>query len=250
MKLGFSNNLKVGSVAPRAPGPGPERRGAHGVTLPTAIAGSWSRYAVLKEWSLPMTPNARRQIAFTLPEMMIALSILTLVLAGIISSHLFGIRMLEITKAKLGASDEARSAISKLISEIRSAKRIQIGTGDLTGFSEVADGLPQQGSAVQIYGTTNTNFYARYYWDAGDKKLKRTANGNPAVAIIAQSITNTLVFTAEDFAGNLITNNQNNSVIGLLLQFYQIQYPVIPIGPGNYYDFYQLRTRVTRRTLE
>ncbi len=181
---------------------------------------------------------------------MIALTILTMVLAGIISSHLFGVRMLEITKAKLGASDEARGAVSRLTSEIRSAKRIQIGTGDLSGFTEIGDGLPQQGTAIQIFASTNTNHYARYYWDASDKKLKRTSDGAAAVSIIAQSITNSQVFTSEDFAGNIITNNQNNRVVGLILQFYQIQYPIILIGPGNYYDFYQLRTRITRRTLE
>ncbi len=192
----------------------------------------------------------RKRLAFTLTEMMISLSILTMVLSGIISSHLFGVKMLEITKAKLGASDEARSAINKLISEVRSAKRVQIGTGDVSGFTQIADGLAQQGSAIQIYASTNTNFYARYFWNSTDKKLKRTANGGAAVSVVAHSITNSLVFTSEDFAGNVITNNQNNRVIGFVLQFYQIQYPVITIGPGNYYDYYQLRTRITRRALE
>ena len=49
---------------------------------------------------------------------------------------------------------------------------------------------------------------------------------------------------------SVLTNNENNRVIGLTLQFYQIQYPVIRIGPGELYDFYQLRTKITRRTLE
>ena len=84
--------------------------------------------------------SARRSRAFTLSEMMIAMSILTLVLAGVLSSHLFGIRLLELTKAKLGASDEARKALGKLVTEIRSAKMIQIGNGDSSSFTEVADG--------------------------------------------------------------------------------------------------------------
>jgi hypothetical protein len=58
------------------------------------------------------------------------------------------------------------------------------------------------------------------------------------------------VFAAEDHLGNVLTNSQNNRVIGLRLQFYQIAFPVVAVGPGNYYDFYQLRTRVTRRMLE
>ena len=53
----------------------------------------------------------------------------------------------------------------------------------------------------------------------------------------------------EDFAGNILTNNQNNRIIGLKLEFYQIQYPKMPVGPGQYYDYYQLHTRITRRTI-
>lgn len=192
----------------------------------------------------------RSLAAFTLPEMMIAMSILTLVLAGVLASHLFGVRLLEITKAKLGASDEARKALGDFITEIRSAKMIQIGSGGVSSFTEVADGAPQQGSAVQIYTTTNTSFYIRYFLDATARRLMRVTTGNSASTVVANCITNTQVFTSEDFAGNILTNNQNNRVIGLMLQFYQIQYPIVLIGPGNYYDYYQLRTRITRRALE
>ncbi len=201
-------------------------------------------------WAHAIEHPRKRRTAFTLPEMMIALSILTMVLAGILSSHLFGVKMLEITKAKLGASDGARKAISTLISEVRSAKIILVGTGNQGSFTEVVDGYPQQGSAIQIYGSTNTNSFVRYFWDSTDKILKRAVNGGSAVSVVAQSLTNSLLFTSEDFTGTIITNNQNNRVIGVVLQFYQIQYPIILVGPGNYYDFYQLRTRITRRTLE
>jgi hypothetical protein len=80
--------------------------------------------------------------------------------------------------------------------------------------------------------------------------LKRTTNGSTAVSIVANSITNQLVFTAENFKGQVLTDNENNRVIGLTLQFYQIAYPIVQIGPGSYYDFYQLRTKITRRALE
>lgn len=149
-----------------------------------------------------------------------------------------------------GASDDARAAISKLISEIRSAKRIQVGSGDSSSFAEIEDGLAQEGSAIQIYASTNTDSFVRYFIDGFDQKLKRATNGSSSFEVIAQSITNTLPFTAEGFSGAVLTNNRNNRVIGVLLQFYQIQYPVVSIGPGNYYDYYQLRTHVTRRVLE
>ena len=71
-----------------------------------------------------------------------------------------------------------------------------------------------------------------------------------SVSIVANSITNQLIFTAEDFRGTIQTNNENNRVIGMTLQFYQIQYPIVLIGAGQYYEFYQMATKITRRALE
>ena len=80
---------------------------------------------------------ARRR-ALTLVELQISLAIFVIVLFGTVLSQLYGLRMYEIVKPKLGASDEARAAISKLIDEIRSASLIKIGDGSLSSFTEVA----------------------------------------------------------------------------------------------------------------
>ena len=199
---------------------------------------------------LQLATNSRGQIAFTLSELMVSSSILLLVIAGVLSAHLFGQRMFSLTQAKLSASDDSRVAISRLVGEIRSAKSLKVGSGNLAAFTEVALSNLQQGSALQVYLSTNTNAFVRYYWDSTDQKLKRTTNGATSGEIIAHSLTNSLVFTSEDFNGTILTNNQNNRVIGITMQFYQMQYPVIHIGPGYYYDFYQLRAKITRRALE
>lgn len=187
---------------------------------------------------------------FTLPEILISTGIFVFLIAGLLSSHIFGIKLFEISKAKLVASEDARKAVSSMVTEIRNAKILRIGNGTLTSFTEVGVDSSQVGSAIQIYPTTNTNTYVRYFWSNVDKKLKRTTNGTSAFEVIANSVSNQMVFSAEDYAGNILTNNENNRVISLLLQFYQLENPLIPIGPGNYYDYYQLRTKITRRTLE
>ena len=107
----------------------------------------------------------------------------------------------------------------------------------------------QRGSAIQVYPTTDTNTFVRYFRDA-DQKLKRIPSGTASPTVIVSAISNEVVFTSEDFKGTILTNNENNRVIGLALQFYQLEYPSVSIGPGNLYDFYQLRTKITRRTLE
>ena len=91
--------------------------------------------------------------------------------------------------------------------------------------------------------------FVRYFRDS-DEKLKRVANGSPTPTVIASAISNQVVFTSEDFMGAVLTNNENNRVIGLALQFYQLEYPSVSIGPGNLYDSYQLRAKITRRALE
>ena len=189
-------------------------------------------------------------LACTLPEFTVTMAVVLLVMTVVLSCHLFGMRLFEISKAKLGASGEARAAISKLISEVRSAKLLRIGDGSLTNFQEVPVDTLQSGSAIQIYPTTETNNFVRYYWDSVQRKLKRTTNGATFVSVVANSISNQLVFTAEDYRGTVLTNNENNRVIGLTLQFYQLQFPTVEIGPGGLYDFYPLRTKITRRTLE
>jgi prepilin-type N-terminal cleavage/methylation domain-containing protein len=198
--------------------------------------------------TLAARPRLRR-LAMTLPEMMIAMTVFCIAMAGVIASHLFGLHLLQVVTPKLGASDEARAAVSKLINDIRSAKLVRIGTGTLNSFTEVGVNSLQQGSSIQVYPTLDTNIWTRYFWDTADQKLKKTTNGSSAVLIVANSISNSMVFSAEDYNGSIHTNNYNNRVIGLKLEFYQIQYPKMAVGPGQYYDYYQLHTRITRRTI-
>lgn len=188
--------------------------------------------------------------AFTLVEIMVAMSLFIMVIGGILFSHIIGIKMYEVTKAKLGASDQARQTIGILLDEVRSAKKIRVGEGGKLYFTEAPPGTPQQGNAIQLHPDTNYNQFVRYYLDPYLNCLKRVSNIDSDERLIAEHITNSVVFTSEDFQGNLLTDNQNNRVIGLNLEFYQIQYPVMPIGEDHYFEFYQLRTKITRRTLE
>jgi hypothetical protein len=97
---------------------------------------------------------------------MITMALVLIVLAATLSCHLFGMRLFEPTKAKLGASDEARGVISPLISEIRLAKAIRIGNGTKASFAEVVPNQPQAGNALQIYLTTRTNSFIRHKYAA------------------------------------------------------------------------------------
>jgi prepilin-type N-terminal cleavage/methylation domain-containing protein len=189
----------------------------------------------------------RKDNGFTIPEFMITMAVSVLVMGGIITCHMMGLRMFEMTRAKLGASDDARRSINLLISELRSAKIVRVGSGGLKEFIPVSDGTAQIGSAIEVCASTNTNYWVRYYWDSSDQKVKRATAGSSSATVVASSVSNSTVFSVEDFSGAALTNDSQDYVVGLNLQFYQLQYPSVPIGPGQLFDYYQLQTRVTPR---
>lgn len=200
----------------------------------------------------------RRNTAFTLAEVMVASSIFVMLMSSLVYTFLFGLHLQETMATKLGASDNARKALIHLTDEIRSATTIKIGSGDPASFVAAGTNAPQTGTSMQILTSTNTNSWVCYYYEtngasANFSKLCRTdspGNGG-ATTVIASSVTNIVkLFTSEDPYGNPLMNNQQaNRVIGVTLQFYQLEYPLVKVGPGNFYDFYQLHTRVTRRKI-
>lgn len=196
--------------------------------------------------SLPEGQRGER--AFTFPDVMVTAAVSMLVLAGLITTYLFGFRLFEFTKPKLSASDNAREALGKFVLDLRSANCVRVGTGTGSTFTKASSGSFLQGNALQVFATTNTNSYTVYYLDT-DQKLKRRKNGSGIIDIIATGISNqnSQVFTIENYAGTILTNDAYNSLIGMNLQFLQIEYPTFKIGTNRFYDSYQLRTKVIQR---
>jgi len=187
--------------------------------------------------------------AFTFTETMVVMALGLVVIGGVLTGHLVGARFFQVTSTKLGGNDDARIAIAKLTHDIRMAKVVRIGNGNSTTFVPCGASQAQSGNAIQVYPTMATNNWIRYFKHT-DNRLHRMTNSASSVLVLANFITNNAVFTSENFNGQVLTNNENNRVIGLTMQFYQIQYPIIKIGTNELYDFYQVRTKVTRRTLE
>jgi hypothetical protein len=186
--------------------------------------------------------------AFTIPEISVAMTILMIALGGSLASHLFGIRMMGMSSAKADASAKARRNISTLISEIASARKVAVGSGDATGFSEAGMDTRQSGVSLQIWPSSDTNVFTRYFVETSTQNLKRLTNGAAPGVVIASGIKNSDAFTAEDFNSVVLSNIQNNCLIGLFLQFSQVESPSIPVGPQNHYTAYEVRTKIARRT--
>jgi len=108
---------------------------------------------------------------------------------------------------------------------------------------------------MQIYTNTDTNSWVCYYYETN------TASANFSKLCRTESPTN------GNHDGHRQLRHQHHQdlqlggrlwksaheqpvgqpVIGVTLQFYQLEYPLVKVGPGSFYDFYQLHTRVTRR---
>ena len=182
------------------------------------------------------------ELAFTLTELMVSATIFILLVGGIVSANLFGLRMYQIEQNKLNASDEARKIVGVLMDEIHSCDSFQIGTFSGGTFTGLRMGTPQVGPALIVYPTTNISNYIMYFFNGPDRTFRRATSVPGSMRVVAQSVTNaTDLFRAQDYLGNVLTNMQNNTVLHVTLEFYQ------PARFGVPPDYYQLETSVTPR---
>ena len=182
---------------------------------------------------------------FTLPEILIAMTVFLLVVAGIITANLFGLKMFQVNVTKLNVTTWSRETVQKITAEVHACDTVYVGNITTNGvFEGLLDGETQQGTALLIYPTTNTNNnYIVYFINPSDETFRQTVatlSGTNTV-ILADSVTNTIAFSVQNFSGTVLTNNENNRVIHLTLEFNQ---------PARFMlgaDYYKLETSMTRR---
>src|SRR6267143_675020 len=184
---------------------------------------------------------------FTLPEFSIAIALFVLVSGGMLAAWLYGARMHALAYAKLTASDQGRALIARFTHDVRTATEIRIGNGDLLSFATTPQYAPRAGGAVQIFPTSDTNNYILYYLDGASQCLKWATNGATQGTLLADSLTNSVIFTAEDPWGNVTTNEPMSEIFGMTLQF---SHPIFLGGNGqpDYKDYFQLTAKANKRT--
>lgn len=183
--------------------------------------------------------------AFTLPELIVALTVFSFVVTGVIFAHLYGLSMFRITETSLSATASARKVASRITEEVRTCNSVLIGdvktVGGTNKFVGLLNGEKQQGGGLIIYPSTNLSRYIVYFVNPADQTFRRTTDQPGSAMILAESVTNTLVFRAENYKGEVQTNNVNNRVIRFALEFYQ------PHRHMQVADYYKLESSVTRR---
>ena len=181
---------------------------------------------------------------------MIVSAIFAFLVMGMISVQLFGMRVYTLAATKLTATADARKTMNAMRDSVRSANVILVGSVSNGVFAQIPDGQAQAGSALAIqYTNAFATNYLIFYKDLSSPSNTLCSLTNGVKTILAKFVTNSVVFDAEDYQGNVLSNYENNPVIRITLQFYQWEYPIALIGTNsvNAYNFYQLRTRIARR---
>jgi hypothetical protein len=197
--------------------------------------------------------------AFTLVEIMVSSFIFViLIVGGMIAMQTFGIRAYQLSATKLMATADSVKVLANIRDQIRGAAAVQVGTMSSTnpaGFLSIGNGTNQIGNALQVFANVNdTNDYSIFYVDAPNTNLYYIINttnnpqtataANPGVLLAHWVVSNTHCFQAEDFAGNILNNNQNNCTIHVALQFQELEYAF----HYNSTNFYYLESRATPRS--
>jgi Tfp pilus assembly protein PilW len=192
--------------------------------------------------SVSSSRPGRAVAGFTLPEALIATALFALLVLGIVSVNLFGLRWYQVGQNKMMVTDSAREAVGRMSDELRNCNSAYVGNVSNGTFVAHVDGEAQTGNGLMIYATTNTNSYVLYYVNITNNSFNRFTTGLATNIIIAHSITNTNVFQVQDYLGNIQTNNQNNRVIYCSLQFFS--------APNQSPAFvnYQVQTAVAPRS--
>ncbi len=213
---------------------------------------------------------------FTMVEMLVAVTVFSLVILATIAVQIYASRIYGLTATTLSATQQARVTMNGIRDRVREARVVYVGNyrtaaggTPLAHFSTVTNGFPQQGNALVMFPvSTDTNSFTLVYLQTNstgftvlnveDAAVVSTnalilltyANGTMTVSnAVANFITNQVVFDAENFMGTVLTNNQNNYLIRMKLNFSQFAAPIARVGNNrfNAYDYYQLNTVVTRR---
>ena len=156
------------------------------------------------------------------------------------------------TSTKIKATAGAREAMNDIRDRIRAAYDVNVGFYTNNNFLSLTNNQAQQGNAIQIFPLTNDLATAVvFYSDVANSNNALNMVVSNVVSLEVTNMVNYLCFQNEDYQGNILTNNVGGRVITIIMQFNQLAFPIGYIGGNKVdaYDYYRLRSRITRRTI-
>src|SRR5579862_1210444 len=186
--------------------------------------------------------SQKQRSAFTIAELLLSLTIFLVCVLGIVSLQVLGLRMNAISASKMESTQASLKTLNTVRDSVLAASSVQVGNGDSNTFTVTGT----IGNALQVYPTTNSSNYLRFFLSTDDNKLceLNDDNTNKVLTMIAPNVTNESVFQTVDFQGNTSTSSREHYAIKMMLQFSQLDYKV----PTNKWEYYTLETEMTPRT--
>jgi len=149
---------------------------------------------------------------FTLPEMMVATAVFAMIMGSIIALNLFSARSTSGVSRMLEIGAKA-NVLNVLCNDIRGAQSAGVRSYNGSTFSTIALGSAQQGNALQLLVSSGTNTHTIYYYvDTGSNFWRWNSTANTSTRYLTD-VTNTVVFTSEDFSGAIISNSIARTLI-------------------------------------
>lgn len=189
--------------------------------------------------SRPKRRSATAVRAFTLPEVLLALTIFVTVVAAIVSLQVLGLQMNARAASKLASAAASAKVLNQVRDHVLEANSALVGNGDNNSFTATGT----NGNALQVFSGTDTNNYLLFFVSTNTDSLCEWSSTNQEVWTIAQNVTNELAFETVDFQGNASSRNQEHYCIRMTLQFAELDYKV----PTNTYEYFTLQTQMTPR---
>ena len=112
------------------------------VAAPFGIAASASIAVADAGWDLTMRSHQRRQRGMTLPEMMVALVVLTIVIFAIGSMFEQTVKHYALSSSELSSEQQARIAVTKVTDAMRQASLVVGATPDANGNTPIPIPIP------------------------------------------------------------------------------------------------------------
>jgi hypothetical protein len=202
-------------------------------------------------------------------EVAFVVLIFSAIVMAMVCLQIFALRIYTLAATKLVATTGGREALNQIRDQIRQGKTVFVGncTNIATNsFQYILTNSLQQGNALIIYPSTNATSYSVYYLDTSTNSNYKLTQFNVATNaagqyvvnytnVLASYLTNLIVFDMEDWQTNIQKSElamNNRLLIRVTMQFSQWEYPLAFVGGAgtnqNMYDYYQLRTRVFRRS--
>jgi hypothetical protein len=177
--------------------------------------------------------------AFTTMELITAMAVFMMVVAGIVSVPIFGLKVNAMAVSKLNSSTSSMKVLNQIRNQVLGANSVLVGNGTQSSF--VANGT--NGNALQIYPNANTNTYVRFFMSTNTDALYEWNSATGNLWLLAPSVTNHTVFQTVDYRGNISSSSQEHYSIRMILQFAELNYRI----STNNHEYYTLETEMTPR---